>query len=70
MSLMKFRAFNKVRKEITEQKLKEKSATDFKKVFLENLSKYGAKDASELDEEQLAEFLETMKTYKKITTKG
>ena len=69
MSLMKFRAFNKVRKEITEQKLKEKSATDFKKVFLENLSKYGAKDASELDEEQLAEFLETMKTYKKITSK-
>ena len=66
---MKFRAFNKVRKEITEQKLKEKSATDFKKVFLENLSKYGAKDASELDEEQLAEFLETMKTYKKITSK-
>jgi hypothetical protein len=64
MSLMKFRAFNKVRKEMTEQKLREKSATAFKKVFLENLSKYGATDASELDEEQLADFLETMKTYK------
>lgn len=69
MSLMKFRAFNKVRKEMTEQKLREKGATAFKKVFLENLSKYGATDASELDEEQLADFLETMKTYKNNTTK-
>jgi len=64
MSLMKFRAFSKIRKEIKEQKLREANADKFKKAFLENLSKYGAKDASELSDEQLAEFLETMKTYK------
>lgn len=64
MSLMKFRAFNKVRNEAKENKLKEKNAIAFKAAFSENLSKYGAKDASELDEDQLAEFLEIMKTYK------
>jgi hypothetical protein len=64
MSLMKFRAFNKIRKEVKEQKVKEASAAAFKQAFLENLSKYGATDASQLDDEQLAEFLETMKTYK------
>lgn len=64
MSLMKFRAFNKIRREVKEQKLREASAEAFKKAFLENLSKYGAKDASELNDEQLAEFLETMKVYK------
>jgi hypothetical protein len=68
MSLMKFRAFNKVRREIKEQKLKEKNAIEFKKAFLENLSKYGADDASQLDDMQLAEFLETMKNYKKNQT--
>ena len=61
---MKFRAFNKVRREIKEQRLRESSAEAFKKAFLENLSKYGAKDASELTEEQLTEFLESMKNYK------
>jgi hypothetical protein len=64
MSMMKFRAFNKIRKEVKEQKLREASAEAFKKAFLENLSKYGAKDASELNAEQLTEFLETMKQYK------
>jgi len=64
MSLMKFRAFNKIRTEVKEQRLREASAEAFKKAFLENLSKYGAKDASELNDEQLAEFLETMKQYK------
>lgn len=64
MSLMKFRAFNKIRTEVKEQKLREVSATAFKKAFLENLAKYGATDASQLDDEQLAEFLEIMKTYK------
>lgn len=64
MSMMKFRAFNKIRKEVKEQKLREASAEAFKKAFLENLSKYGAKDASELNDEQLTEFLETMKQYK------
>jgi hypothetical protein len=64
MSLMKFRAFNKIRSEVKEQKLREANANGFKKAFLENLEKYGAADASELDEEQLAEFLEIMKSYK------
>ena len=64
MSLMKFRAFNKIRKEVKEQKIKEASANGFKKAFLENLEKYGATDASELDDMQLAEFLEAMKSYK------
>jgi hypothetical protein len=64
MSLMKFRAFNKIRKEVKEQKIREASANGFKKAFLENLSKYGATDASELDDMQLAEFLEAMKSYK------
>lgn len=64
MSLMKFRAFNKVRKEIREQKLREASAQEYKKNYLERLSKYGVSDASELTEEQLIEFLDSMKTYK------
>ena len=64
MALLKFKSFNKIRNEVREQKLKEKSANDFKSKFLENLSKYGAKDPSELDDEQLTEFLETMKNYR------
>ena len=64
MSLMKFRAFNKIRKEVKEQKIREASANSFKTAFLETLSKYGATDASELDDMQLAEFLEAMKSYK------
>jgi hypothetical protein len=64
MSLMKFRAFNKIRSDVKEQKLREANANGFKQAFLENLSKYGASDASELDDEQLAEFLEAMKMYK------
>ena len=64
MALLKFRNFNKIRSEAKEQKLREAAAEKFKKVFLENLSKYNAKDPSELNDEQLAEFLETMKNYK------
>lgn len=64
MSLMKFRAFNKVRKEIREQKTREAKAQEYKKIYLEKLSKYGASDASELTEEQLVEFLDSMKNYK------
>ena len=65
MSLLKFKAYNKIRKEVKEQKLRESRAKAFNKAFTENLSKYGATDASDLDEDQLAEFLETMKQYKK-----
>jgi hypothetical protein len=64
MALLKFKSFNKIRKEVKEQKLREKSADSFKTKFLENLSKYGAKDPSELDDEQLTEFLESMKNYR------
>lgn len=64
MALLKFRSFDKIRKEVKEQKIREKGATDFKSKFLENLSKYGAKDPSELNDEQLTEFLETMKNYR------
>ena len=64
MSLMKFRAFNKIRKDVKEQKLREASAQEYKKNYLEKLSKYGVSDASELTEEQLIEFLDSMKTYK------
>lgn len=64
MALLKFKNFNKIRTEVKEQKLREASAEKFKRAFLENLQKYGAKDPSELNDEQLAEFLETMKNYK------
>ena len=64
MAMLKFKSFNKMRNEIKEQKLKEVHANKFKSKFLENLSKYGAKDPSELDDEQLTEFLETMKNYR------
>ena len=65
MGLLKFKDFNKMRAEIKEQKLKEKESSKFKKAFKENLSKFEAEDPSQLDDDQLAEFLETMKNYKK-----
>jgi hypothetical protein len=65
MALMKYRAFNKMLKEIKTQKDSEKKAEDYKKVYLERLSAYGVKDASELDDVQLSEFLEGMKSYRK-----
>ena len=64
MALLKFKDFDKNRREIKEYKLRERNANAFKKVFLENLSKYGVSDASELDEDQLAEFMENMKKYR------
>ncbi len=64
MALLKFKDFDKHRREIKEQKLRERNSSVFKKAFLENLTKYGVSDASELDEDQLAEFMETMKKYK------
>jgi hypothetical protein len=65
MALLKYRAFNKMLKEVKTQKELEKLAESFKKVYNERLSAYGVTDASQLDEEQLAEFLEGMKSYKK-----
>jgi|LakMenEpi03Aug12_release.lakeMendotaPanAssembly.Ray.scaffolds.fasta_scaffold3312543_2 hypothetical protein len=65
MGLLRFKDFNKMRVEVKEQKLKERESNKFKKAFLETLSKYGATDPSQLDEDQLSEFLEAMKTYKK-----
>lgn len=64
MALLKFRSFSKIRSDAKQQKLREAEAGKFKKVFLENLQKYGATDPSELNDEQLTEFLETMKTYR------
>ena len=64
MGLLKFKDYNKIRTEVKVEKLKEQEATKFKKAFLENLAKYDANDPSQLDDEQLAEFLETMKKYK------
>ena len=64
MALMKFRAFNKMVKEIKAQKEYESKASKYKKTYLEKLNSYGVKDASELTDEQLSEFLEGMKSYK------
>jgi adenylate kinase family enzyme len=65
MGLLKFRAFNKMLKEIKSEKDFQKRAEEYKKVYLERLTAYGAKDASELNDEQLDEFLEGMKSYRK-----
>ena len=65
MSLLKFRAFDKMRREVKEQKLKETEANRYKKFYTETLQKYGAIDASELDEENLTQFLDSLKTYRK-----
>jgi hypothetical protein len=64
MALMKFRAFNKMIKEIKARKEYESKASTYKKIYLEKLSSYGVKDASELSDEQLSEFLEGMKSYR------
>ena len=65
MGLMKYRAFNKMIKEIKSQKESEKKALEYKKVCMERLGAYGVSDVSELNDEQLSEFLEGMKSYRK-----
>ena len=65
MALLKYRAFDKMRREVKEQKLKETEANRYKKFYLETLQNYGATDASELDDERLAEFLDIIKNYRK-----
>lgn len=64
MALLKYRAFDKLRKEVKEQKVKEAAASKYKSFYLETLGKYGVSDASELDDQQLSEFLDTVKTYR------
>ena len=68
MSLLKYRAFNKMLKEVKTQKELSKLAEAYKKVYLERLSAYGVSDASLLNDEQLSEFLEGMKSYRKKQT--
>lgn len=65
MALLKYRTFDKMRREIKEQKLKETEAVKYKKFYTEKLTQYGVRDASELDDNQLAEFLDTVKNYRK-----
>ena len=61
---MKFRAFSKMVKEIKAQKESQTKAEKYKKIYLERLKSYGVSDASELNDEQLSEFLEGMKSYR------
>jgi hypothetical protein len=64
MGLLKFKAFNTMLKEIKSQKQSQKKADMYRKAYVEKLSTYGVKDASELDDSQLSEFLEYMKSYR------
>lgn len=64
MALLKFKAFSKSLKEEKIQKELDKKASEYKKVYLEKLQAYGVKDAAHLDDIQLVEFLEDMKTYR------
>jgi hypothetical protein len=66
MALLKFKAFEKVRLEAKAAKIKENAAKKYKTFYLKTLEEYGVKDASELDDDKLAEFLETVKNYRKI----
>jgi hypothetical protein len=64
MGLLKFKDFDKMRREVKEQKLKEASFTKYKKFFSSTLSEYGVNDPSELDEDQYIEFTEKLKIFK------
>ena len=64
MALLKFKAFSKSLKEEKIQKELENKASEYKKVYLEKLQTYGVTDAAHLDDIQLEEFLEDMKTYR------
>jgi hypothetical protein len=65
MPLLKFKSFDKIRREIKEKKIRETEANRYKKFYLESLQKYGVNDASELDDSKLSEFLDTLKNYRK-----
>lgn len=64
MALLKFRAFSKMISEVKAEKAKQKAANEYKKAYMLKLSEYGVSDASELNDEQLSEFLDKMKSYR------
>jgi hypothetical protein len=64
MAILKFKQFRNVRNETKALKLKEKASKAFKEAYYAKLENYGAKDASELNDEQLTQFLEELKTYR------
>jgi hypothetical protein len=68
MALLKFKAFSKSLKEEKIQKELDKKASDYKKIYLEKLQTYGVTDASHLNDDQLEEFLESMKSYRNKPT--
>jgi hypothetical protein len=64
MALLKYKQFSKMLGEIKSQKTKQKAANEYKKAYMEKLQTYGVSDASELDEDNLTEFLDGMKSYR------
>ena len=65
MALLKFKAFNKNRKVVKEQKDKEASAKKYLKFYTETLTKYKATDPAELSIEQSEEFWNSIREYRK-----
>jgi hypothetical protein len=53
-------------KEVKLEKERQDKSESYRRIYLEKLSKYGVTDASQLNDEQLHEFLEGMKTYKTL----
>ena len=64
MAILKFKQFRNVRNETKATKLKEKASKAFKEAYYSKLESLGAKDASELNDEQLTQFLDELKTYR------
>lgn len=69
MALLKYKAFSKMLKELKIQKEADDKASEYKKIYLEKLKAYGVTDAAHLNDEQLSEFLEGMKTYRQKSSK-
>jgi len=65
MALLKFKAFNKNRKAVKEQKDKDASAKKYLKFYTEALGKYEAIDPAELSLEQSEEFWNSIREYRK-----
>jgi hypothetical protein len=65
MPLLRYKAFDRLRREVKEKKLKENEANRYKKFYLEILQQYGVSDASELPDDKLSEFLDSIKNYRK-----
>jgi hypothetical protein len=64
MAILKFKQFRNVRNETKATKLKEKAEKAFKEAYYAKLESFGAKDASELNDDQLTQFLDELKTYR------